>query len=134
MRGILDPSPMPRDRFWLLVPFALGHAIAGGWLFVMAIDARFAEAWTLAAVLGPLLVAHAIGVTLRREPFDRKLGGAIAVTLRLCGVIGMMAGALALRTHLEGVWIAIAISGAVAGWGVAYSRVLQDCAGRFART
>lgn len=125
---------MPRDRFWLLVLFALGHAIAGGWLLIMAIDARFAEAWTLAAVLGPLLVAHAIGVTLRREPFDRKLGGAIAMTLRLCGAIGLMASALALRTHLEGVWMAIVICGAVAGWGVAYGHVLQACADRFART
>ena len=120
---MIAPDPRP-------VPWPLRHITK---LLVGAIAARFADLWAVVAIVGPLLVAHGVAATLRRTAQDRRVGDAVAMTLRVGGGLALMVGAAALRTDLEGVWTVLAIGLAVGLWGIGYQRVLAANAGAFAR-
>jgi hypothetical protein len=112
--------------------FAFVHALAGAYLLWSAARASFAWPWVLAVVFGPLLVANAIGSTLRRDSFDRKMSLAIAGTLRALGLFVAAVAIMAFATKLDGaIWVLL-VSLAIAGWGVAFGHVVRERLDQFA--
>lgn len=124
---------MPGKLHPTVYAFALGHAVAGVWAFAAACMAHFEGWWTVMAVVGPLLVANAIGATVRRDAVDRKISRGIAMTERTLGGLAVVVGALAMRTELEGAWTVMGVSAAIGLWGVAYAWALDRCDDAFAR-
>jgi hypothetical protein len=115
-----------------VIAFAFVHAVVGVYLLWAAARASFAWPWSFAAIGGPLLVANAIGSTLRRDAFDRKLSLAIAGTLRAVGLFAAAIAIMALATKLEGAVTVLCISLAIAGWGIAFGHVLRERVDQFA--
>lgn len=113
--------------------FALGHAVLGVWGFAAAMSARFEAYWAMMAIVGPLLLANAIGVTLRREAVDRKTSRAIALTCRTLGGFALMVGALAMRVDLDMAWTVMGAAGAIGLWGVAHGWAIARSDDAFAR-
>lgn len=116
---------MTRHPHPLLYLFAAVHAVVGTYVLYVAVTVSFAGPWMFVAVGGPLLVANAIGSTMRREAFDRKLSRGLAMTMRVGGGLALVAGAMAMTQHLDGAWTVVGVSLAIAGWGVAFAHVLE---------
>lgn len=108
----------------LLWAFSLAHAAAGVWLLWRGIATSFDGPFVLAALFGPLLLAHGLAVALRRAAFDRRSASAVAVVLRVLGGLGLAAGAMAMRIDLDAALWVIGVGAAVAMWGVAYAHVV----------
>lgn len=109
----------------LLYVFAAVHAGIGAWVLWSAVAASFGGVWMFAALGGPLLLANAIGATLRREEIDRKISRGIAMTLRVGGGFALMVGALAMREDMDSAWTVMGVALGVALWGVAYGWVID---------
>lgn len=124
---------MSRPPHPAMYAFALGHAVAGVWVFATAVAAHFEGMWTVTAVVGPLLVANAIGATIRRAAVDRTISRGIAMTERTLGGIALLVGALAMGAKLDGAWTLMGVSAAIGLWGVAYTWALDRSDAAFAR-
>lgn len=124
---------MPSRPHPTVYAFALGHAVAGVWVFATAVAAHFEGWWTIMAVIGPLLVANAVGVAIRRDAVDRKISRGIAMTERTLGGLAVVVGALAMRSGLDGAWTVMGVSAAIGLWGVAYAWALERSDDAFVR-
>ena len=116
----------------LLLAFAVGHAILGAYVLYRGVTSSFRDPWWLAAFLGPLLLANAVGIGLRRSAFDRKFTRGLGMTMRVVGGLALVVGAMAMREDLDGAWPVMAVSLAIAGWGVALVKVVDDASDHFA--
>jgi hypothetical protein len=116
----------------LLYAFAAAHVLLGAYGLWLAAAARFAEAWSLAAIGAPLLLANGVGLALRREPFDRTVSRVLVGILRIGGGFMLIVGVMGMREDLDGVWTIMGVSLAVGLWGVAFGWVLERSHDAFA--